>query len=276
MTLGRRRAWYAPRMESGSTVEELAAAFALGAPSAAALGCYVDLITSWREANVTGIRRREDVVRLLLADALSLLDVPDLQSRVGLPWVDLGAGAGLPGIPLCAALPAAQVTLLEAVGRKCRFLEAAVAAAGLAERARVVCARSERYAAAGQPGREGFAAVLARAVAPLPVLVELAAPLLRPGGVLLASKTGRGVTDESPSAERAAALCGLSVGPVVPLPRSPLDDAVCAIFVKTGETPASLPRREGLAAKRPLGAGPKTPAADPPPATIEGTAKGAR
>src|SRR5665647_1060575 len=144
---------------------------------------------------------RAQIVETLLGDALALLDVPQLLERGAAGWLDLGAGAGIPGIPLAVALPAAELTLLDSAAKKCAFLQAAVGAAGLSTRAHVVNARSEHYAALGQPSREAFAVVLARAVAPLPVLVELAAPLLAMGGVLLASRgaasstsTGNGAT----------------------------------------------------------------------------------
>lgn len=234
-----------------STGDELAAAFGLAEAQVAALSRYVDALLAW-PGNVTAIAGREEVVRTLLGDSLALLDVHELRARGGAGWVDLGAGAGVPGIPLAVALPEALLTLLEAATRKCVFLRIAVAAAGLEERAAVECARSEHFAAAGGPGREAFAVVLARAVAPLPALVELAAPLLAPGGVLLASKTGRALHEEGRAAERAAALCGMAARPPQALPRSPLGDAVCAVYEKVAPTPARLPRREGLAVKRPL------------------------
>ncbi|MEI6727150.1 MAG: RsmG family class I SAM-dependent methyltransferase [Actinomycetes bacterium] len=233
------------------SISDLAERFALGGAQAAALEAYVDLLAGWKRANVTGLSSREQIVETLLGDALALLDVAQLRERAGAGWLDLGAGAGIPGIPLALALPAVELTLLEAVARKCEFLEAAVGAAGLASRARVVCARSEAYAAAS-PGREGALVVFARAVAPLPVLVELAAPLLAPGGVLLASKTAAAVRDEGAAAGIAAGLCGLAAGPVVRLERSPLDQAVCAVYEKVAPTPDRFPRREGIAAKRPL------------------------
>jgi hypothetical protein len=91
-------------------------------------------------------------------------------------------------------------------------------------------------------------------VAPLPALLELAAPLLAPGGVLLASKTGRAVRDEGPAGAAVAKLCGLAAESPVVLLESPLDGAVCAVFRKVEPTPEWLPRREGRAAKRPLDA----------------------
>jgi 16S rRNA (guanine527-N7)-methyltransferase len=232
-------------------VEDLAAAFGLDGDGSRALEQYVELLLGW-PGNVTGLATQEEIVGTLLGDSLSLLDVAALTERAGAGWLDLGAGAGVPGLPLAVAVPGARVTLLEAASRKCTFLRAAVDAAGLGARCAVECARSERFAAAGAPGREAFGVVLARAVAPLPVLVELAAPMLRPGGVLLASKTGRDLAGEGPAAERAATLCGMAARPPQALPRSPLDDAVVALFEKTGTTPARLPRREGLAARRPL------------------------
>ncbi len=246
--------WY-PAAMSG-TIADLAVRFALGDDQAAALDAYVSLLAGWRRGNVTGLRTREEILEKLVGDSLALLDVPDLLERAGAGWLDLGAGAGVPGIPLAVALPAAHVVLLDAAIKKCAFLEEAVAAARLAGRAAVVCARSESFAAPGAPGREAYALVLARAVAPLPVLVELAAPLVAPGGVLLASKTAKAMSAEAAAAASAAAQCGLAAGPVVALDRSPLHGSVCAVFHKAGPAPEGIPRREGLAARRPL-AGPR-------------------
>ena len=233
------------------SIAALAERFALNVSQASALAAYLDLLHGWKRANVTGLRSRDEIVDKLLGDSLALLDVPQVRERAGAGWLDLGAGAGVPGIPLAVALPAVELTLLEAAARKCEFLEAAVTAAGLTGRARVICARSESYAAA-PPARDGASVVLARAVAPLPVLVELAAPLLAVGGVLLASKTTAAVDAEAAAATVAAGLCGLSPGPVVRMERSPLDQAVCVVYEKVAPTPERFPRREGIAAKRPL------------------------
>ncbi len=233
------------------TLSALAERFALDSAQVAALEAYVELLSGWKRANVTGLRSRAEIVETLLGDSLAMLDVSFVRERAGAGWLDLGAGAGIPGIPLAVALPSVELTLLEAAARKCDFLEAAADAAGIAGRAHVECARSERYAAR-PPGREAAAVVLARAVAPLPVLVELTAPLLAPGGVLLASKTASAVDEEGPAGEIAAGLCGLAAGPVVRLERSPLEQSVCVVYEKIAPTPDRFPRREGMAAKRPL------------------------
>jgi 16S rRNA (guanine527-N7)-methyltransferase len=235
-----------------AALERVAATHGLDAGQTEALSAYVELLLGWRRANVTGLTDPVAVVDTLIGDSLALLTVPELNRRREGALLDLGAGAGIPGIPLAVSLPAATVTLLDAVAKKCAFLEAAVAAAGLSGRASIVCARSERHSATGAPGREAYTVVLARAVAELAVLVELAAPLLAQDGVLLASKTRRALEREGDAAAAAAERCGLIPEPPVLLSASPLDEAVCAVYRKVEQTADWLPRREGMAAKRPL------------------------
>lgn len=235
-----------------SPPKALAAEFGLAEAVSEALDRYVDLLHGWDRGNLTGLRRRSEIVEVLVADSLGLLDVPHVHECGGAGWLDLGAGAGIPGIPLAIAVPGARIVLLDSSEKKCAFLRAAVEVAGLGARARVVRARSEHYAAPGAEGREATGLVLARAVAPLAVLLELAAPLLETGGVLLASKTRKALEQEGADAEQTAGLCGLAAEASVPLPRSSLTDSVCAVYRKVAATPARLPRREGMAAKRPL------------------------
>ena len=243
----------------------LAARFALSAEQAVALAQYVDLLLGWQLGNVTGVRERDAVIDKLLGDSLALLEVVDgLGGSEGLggidttgggtvAWADLGSGAGLPGIPLAVARPAVEVTLIESVGKKCVFLEAAVAAAGLAARVHVVRARSEEAAAVGATLRERFSLVLARALAPLGTVCELAAPLLARGGYLVASTTSTALEVERARGEAAGAACGLAARGYPPLKLSPLTTSVAAVFEKAAPTPEWLPRRPGLARARPLG-----------------------
>ena len=160
----------------------LAERFALGGTQTAALETYVDLVLGWTRANLTGLRSREEIVEKLLGDSLALLDVPQVRERAGAGWLDLGAGAGIPGIPLAVALPAVELTLLEAVASKCEFLEAAVHVGRHREPRARGSARAARATPPPRPAGTEPRVVLARAVAPLPVLVELAAPLLAQGG----------------------------------------------------------------------------------------------
>jgi 16S rRNA (guanine527-N7)-methyltransferase len=240
-------------LRTRGALQRVAATHALADDQVQQLTGYVELLLGWRRANVTGLTDPVAVVDTLIGDSLGLLAVPQLLEREGGACLDLGAGAGIPGIPLAVALPGVRITLIDSVAKKCAFLEAAVAAAGLTGRADVVCGRSEHHAVVGAGGREAYSVVLARAVAELSVLVELAAPLLAEGGVLLASKTRTALRCEGDAAKVAGERCGLSAEPPVLLSSSPLNDAVCAVFRKTAPAPEWLPRREGMATKRPLG-----------------------
>ncbi|NLE23240.1 MAG: 16S rRNA (guanine(527)-N(7))-methyltransferase RsmG [Actinobacteria bacterium] len=233
-------------------LERVATTHDLSPEQTESLAAFARVLLGWRTSNVTGLTDPVAVIDTLIGDSLALLEVPQLRERAGAVLLDLGAGAGVPGIPLAVALPGARITLLDAVAKKCDFMRAAVAATGLEGRATVVCRRSESHAAVNEPGRETYAVVLARAVAQLAVLVELAAPLLAEGGVLLASKTWTALREEGEAADIAAERCGLRQEAPVPLVASPLDQAVCVVFRKTEPCPDWLPRREGMAAKRPL------------------------
>jgi 16S rRNA (guanine527-N7)-methyltransferase len=160
---------------------------------------------------------------------------------------DLGSGAGPPGLVLAVALPDAEVTLVESVGKKCAWMEATVERLGLAN-VRVVCARAEELE------EDPFDVVTARALGALPVLCEYAAPLLREGGVLVAWK---GAVDAVEGADglAAAEILGLereAVLAVRPYPGS--ERRALHVFRKVGPTPERYPRRPGMAAKRPLSA----------------------
>lgn len=86
-------------MTPSDPIVALAERFSLNASQTDALDAYVELLLGWRGGNVTGVRRREDVVETLLGDSLSLLEVDELRERAAASWLDLGAGAGIPGIP---------------------------------------------------------------------------------------------------------------------------------------------------------------------------------
>jgi len=185
-----------------------------------------------------------------VADSLSGLIFDELRSAQRI--CDVGAGAGFPGFALAAAQPHSSVVLVESVGRKCDFMERAIAAAGLAN-ASVVRSRAETYAAA--PGAAtSFDAVSARAVGRLSTLAELASPLLREQGVLIAWK-GRRDPDEEAELERASEQLAMRseevrwVGPYAGSKNRHLH-----LIRKFGPTPEGLPRRPGMAKKRPRGA----------------------
>jgi 16S rRNA (guanine527-N7)-methyltransferase len=218
----------------------------------------LDRLTRYRDAilagsqrfNLTAIKDAEGIERRLFLDALAL--VAALQQRELLPAgcrvLDIGSGAGLPGLPVEIARPDLHITLLEATGKKCTFLRETIEELGL-EKADVVEGRAEELAH-GPPLREAFDVVIARAVAPMPVLVEYALPFLRVGGHLAAPK-GTGAEREVEEAARALEELGGVVREVVVLP---VEDMVSTLVLveKTRPTPERFPRRTGIPSKRPL------------------------
>ncbi|HWO73485.1 MAG TPA: 16S rRNA (guanine(527)-N(7))-methyltransferase RsmG [Dehalococcoidia bacterium] len=202
--------------------------------------------------NLTSLRDREPqaLERRHLAESLAF---GQLLARRGLltPGVrllDLGAGAGLPGIPLKIAWPDIDLTLLESVGKKCRFLEDVVRRLGL--EAKVVEARAED-AGRDPRYREAFDLVVARAVAPLPVLLEYSLPLLRVGGQLAAIKGSAALREVEDSGAALAALGGRLVD--IDVFRAPGGMELRAVLVgKDFPTPERYPRRAGIPAKRPI------------------------
>jgi 16S rRNA (guanine527-N7)-methyltransferase len=203
-------------------------------------------------ASVSSVREPERAWRVHVADSLSGLAVAELAAAGRI--ADVGSGAGFPGLALAAALPAARIDLVESVERKCAFMRAAAAEAGIGN-ARVVNARAETWAAAAPPdgGRESYEAVTARAVGRLSTLAELASPLLLPKGVLVAWKGRR---DPEEEAEMEAATERLAMQPREVLAVGPYAGSRhrhLHVMRKMGPTPDGLPRRPGMAKKRPFG-----------------------
>jgi 16S rRNA (guanine527-N7)-methyltransferase len=183
-----------------------------------------------------------------IADSLSGLEVEPLRTAGRI--ADLGSGAGLPGLVLAAELPEARLDLIESVSRKCEFLREAIRRMGLSN-AEVVCRRSEDWARGA--GREAYETVTARAVGPLSTLAELASPLLEEGGFLVAWKGVRSAEEEAAAARAAdrVAMESLEIRSVRPFSES--RDRHIHLLRKNGPTPNGLPRRAGMAAKRPFG-----------------------
>jgi 16S rRNA (guanine527-N7)-methyltransferase len=193
----------------------------------------------------TAVTDRGGILRDHLADSLVALELPEVRAATAI--ADLGAGAGFPGLPLAIALPAAQVTMVESNGRKIAFIARAVEACQAANAA-AVHARAEEWA-------EGLGAcdlVTARALAPLGVVAEYAAPLLSVGGWLVAWRGRRDPEDEAAGA-RAAAELGLEPGPVVRVEPYPgARNRHLHPLRKVAPTPDRFPRRPGMARKHPL------------------------
>ena len=248
MKRGRARA--AP--EADARLAALAERWTLDASAVSKLRDLLALVAADRRA-ATAVRSPAEAVHVHVADSLSALPLLD-QARPApgqaLRVVDIGSGAGFPGLPIAIARPQAEVDRLEATARKCEFLEEARDALALAA-VRVVNARAEEWGAAA--GRERYDVVLVRAVATLATLAEYAAPLLAAGGRLIAWKGARDAAEED-AARRAAAELGLeprAVERVKPYPGS--RDHNLHLYEKVRATPERFPRRPGAARKHPLG-----------------------
>ncbi|HEV2975878.1 MAG TPA: 16S rRNA (guanine(527)-N(7))-methyltransferase RsmG [Solirubrobacteraceae bacterium] len=195
----------------------------------------------------TALRDVDEAARSHLADSLVGLDVDLL--RDGRAIADLGAGAGFPGLALAVAMPDARLRLVESKRRKCEFVRAVASAAGIAN-ATVVCSRAEEWSA----GIGANDAVVARALAPQPVVLEYAAPLLALGGGLIDWRGRRNEAEELAATAAASAL-GMRLREIRRVrPFAGATDRHLHVFVKERETPARFPRRAGVARKRPLGA----------------------
>ena len=229
-------------------LREVCAAFELDAAAERKLRALLELIARDPDAP-TSVTAPDEAVDAHVADSLSAL--PVLAGRSPPKTIaDIGSGAGFPGLPLAVALERAEVDLIESIGRKCVFIERAIDLVGL-DNARVVCARAEDWARAQGAGRYELAVV--RAVAPLATLLEYASPLLHEQGLLVAWKGAREKLEEQQGEAAAHALglipCG--VHPVTPFPGA--RHRHLYVFEKTGPTPAGIPRRAGMARKKPFG-----------------------
>ncbi len=197
-------------------------------------------------------------------DSLTGLDVPELRSASRI--LDLGAGAGFPGLVLAVALPQASVDLLDSVGKKTAFIARAAEQAGIPN-AHAITGRAEDLARAGAVdqgakridgaptggAREAYDAVTARAVGRLSTLAELASPLLREGGILVAWK-GRRDEEEEAQMSRAAESLAMTPESILDVGhRAGSEHRHLHVIRKSGPTPENLPRKPGLAKKRPPG-----------------------
>jgi 16S rRNA (guanine527-N7)-methyltransferase len=225
-------------------IAELAERWALPTEAPAQLRGILDAVAA-EPTSITTVRDPAQGVDVHVADSLAGLAVGHLRSAQAV--ADLGAGGGFPGLVLAAALPQTRVTLVESVGKKTDFLRRTADAVGLAN-VHVVTGRAERW----PEGIEAHDIVTARALAPLNVLAEYAAPLLREGGRLIAWKAKRDPSEER-DALYAADVLGLEPQPTVAAETFPgADERNLYVYLKVRPTPARFPRREGMARKRPL------------------------
>ncbi len=210
------------------------------------LEAYREILIDWNtRMDLTSVSEEDMAARHFL-DSLAPLATPLIGEGASL--IDVGTGAGFPGLALAAARPDLTVTLLDAQEKRCKFLRFVVEQLKIGN-ARVLCGRAE-LAARDAGLRESFDFAAARAVAPANVLCEYLLPFVRVGGRALMWK-GPALQGELPAARRAAAALGGAQDGILDMPG---DNAhVLAVFKKIRKTLPQYPRKNGVPAKKPLG-----------------------
>ena len=193
--------------------------------------------------NLTGITEDEPVAKLHLLDSLTVMSCVDL---AGKSIIDVGCGAGFPGVPLSIACPSAKVTLLDSLAKRMNWLETAVPQLGV-KNAEFITGRAEEVVT---KCRENYDYATSRAVARLNILLELTAPYVKVGGAVLAMK-GAAAKEELDEAKGAISKLGLKIEEVREFP---VDGTAHAVIVlrKVNPTPAKYPRRFAKIKQNPL------------------------
>jgi len=210
---------------------------------------YKNQLLEWNShISLTAIRTPEEIETKHFMDSLSLL--PTLQKYHVKSLIDIGTGAGFPGIPLKIVDPALKLVLVESVEKKANFCRHIIQTLDLKD-ASVVVERAETIGQ-NKTYREQFDCAVARAVAALPALLEYLLPLVHVGGLVIAQKSAA-VEDEIKQAKNACAILGGGMMQVEPITIPGLDaERALVIIEKVKPTPAVYPRRVGLPAKKPL------------------------
>ena len=192
--------------------------------------------------NLTAITEPAQVAKLHLLDSLSLLALEDLKGK---RIIDVGCGAGFPGVPVKIACPETKLTLLDSLGKRMKWLETVLPTLGV--EAECITARAEEAVA---DRRERYDFATSRAVARLNILLELTAPYVKVGGKVLAMK-GAAAPEELEEAKSAIQKLGLAVERVAEFP---VDGAVHRVIVlkKVAKTPPQYPRRFAKIKQEPL------------------------
>jgi 16S rRNA (guanine527-N7)-methyltransferase len=209
---------------------------------------YADLLIDWNlRFNLTSIVDPREIVIKHFLDSLSVIrSIPPGSIKL----IDVGAGAGLPGIPIKLVRPDVSLTLLEATRKKCDFLQAVIDDLQLTD-VRVINARAEE-AGRMEEHRERYDVAIARAVAEMPTLLEYLLPLVRVGGLALAQKS-KDVLNDVQRAELALATLGGRLNDIVSVSVPELNEVRYLVVVeKIDRTPEKYPRRTGVPSKKPL------------------------
>ena len=230
-----------------STFEEILTArageagIALTAEQIAQFAVYNEMLLDWNtRMNLTALTAPADVAVKHIIDSLTAYDAPLFDAAQTL--IDVGTGAGLPGIPLAVYAPHIEVTLMDALAKRVRFLTEVTRAMGLTH-TRCIHARAEE-AARQKEHRAHYDIAVSRAVARMPVLLEYTLPFVRVGGSVLALK-GRAYAEEAEEGKHAAQILGGGAIAARPVQLPGLDDVRAILsVVKERPTPKAYPRRQ--------------------------------
>jgi 16S rRNA (guanine527-N7)-methyltransferase len=210
---------------------------------------YEDELSAWNEKfNLTAIRDREEIRTKHFLDSLTCL--PRLGDIRGLHLIDIGTGAGFPGLPIKIAEPGVEVTLVDSVGKKLAFCEHMIQALAI-QNARCIQSRAEDLGQA-VAHREKYDRGVARAVAGLPVLLEYLLPLLKVGGFAVIQK-GSNAPGEVEEAQKAVKVLGGEIESVTPVILLGIAETRYLVTVgKIKPTPGDFPRRAGIPSRKPI------------------------
>lgn len=210
---------------------------------------FYNLLTEWNKVmNLTGITEYEEVVEKHFLDSLAIVKAVDLQKVQNI--IDIGTGAGFPGIPLKIAYPQLDVTLLDSLNKRVRFLDTVIENTGL-NGIKAMHGRAEDYAKQTEY-RENYDLCVSRAVANLATLSEYCIPYIRTGGIFVPYKS-EDVENEVEHSKKAISLLGGNIKDIVKFQLPGTDIGRSFIIIeKTNITPKKYPRKAGLPTKEPL------------------------
>lgn len=210
---------------------------------------YIDVLLEWNNTvNLTAIKEPDEIIVKHFLDSIAVL--PYIQAEHSPSMLDIGTGAGFPGVPLKIAEKRIKAVLLDSLKKRVSFLQHLVTELGL-DNISIVHGRAEDFGH-DEKFRAGFDLVLSRAVAKLSVLAELCLPFVKTGGYFIAYK-GPKAREEIEEAENSLAVLGGKVEKLVNVVLPGIAEERALVFIKkTGDTPDKYPRKAGLPEKRPL------------------------